>query len=240
MDVSGAIRVATEKDIEIIHQWLLNHERRGVSDTFLCNWNLTKKVYSEGGLLVFVDDAFNEPIAYIWKDFGVLEVREDIRGERVGRKLVEYALNEALNSNITAINIECSPSTSIPFWKHMGFTIYSEKHAYIIIQKKLELPINSQEIILNIDFYPDCKQWEPETEAVESFCPQAVRSRNGVIHIASRISIFSGKPEWNNKPVVGITIDGEECFIGTAKSSKAREFGVKREGCSFSIEKIYV
>lgn len=94
--------------------------------TFLCNWHLTARLHEEGKLLVYINEASGEPVAYQWGgllESGILEVRDDLRGCGIGRALVEHRLFEAAEAGEDILRIQCKPSTSIPFWEHMGFEL---------------------------------------------------------------------------------------------------------------------
>lgn len=100
-------RVAIDDDIPKLYAWLLDHDRRSIHGSFLCNWNLTQEVHSTKQLLVAIFE--DEPIAYIWSDFGILEVRENFRSYGVGRSLVEYAMNQAISNDMCAVSVDCNP-----------------------------------------------------------------------------------------------------------------------------------
>jgi len=211
-------------------------ESREAGSPFLCNWNLTKEVHDEGGLIVAINK--DEPIAYIWADFGIVEVREDYRGKGVGRSLVEHALDYARKSNAFCVSIECAPQTSIPFWKHMGFKLYKEKYAYLILDKILTLPKKGEVIDVEISFYPECKKWKPETTALKVFSPLALKASNGIIYLADRVAIFADRSIWCSHPVLGIKISGNEVYLDKAQYQKARDIGVQYNNSSYAIEQI--
>jgi GNAT superfamily N-acetyltransferase/uncharacterized protein YozE (UPF0346 family) len=238
---NGYIRFATETDMEIIHNWLVVQDENGVHGTFLCNWNLTEEVYCEGNIIVYIDNQSNEPVAYMWTDFGIIEVREDKRGQGIGRVLTEFAIKYALKWGEVAIRIECAPLSSIPFWNHMGFKFYTNKHAYILLDKKNSLPENGKAIKVDIKFYPECKKWESETAPLETFSPTAVKTPEGIIYFKNRLSIFSGNTNrWKYDPVVEINVDGKELYLDKAKYPQAHSLGVNMDGHSFSIDCLYI
>jgi len=73
-----------------------------------------------------------EPIAYIWGDFGILEVREEFRKNGIGKQLVEYAMKRAIGNGRVAVSIECKPESSIPFWKKWdsNSTMKTRRHMF--------------------------------------------------------------------------------------------------------------
>ncbi len=229
-------RFATNDDILIIYKWMMAQESREVGSSFLCNWSLTQEVHDEGGLIVAINK--DEPIAYMWTNFGIVEVREDYRGNGVGRSLVEQALDYAIKSNAYCISIECAPQTSIPFWKHMGFKLYKEKYAYLILDKILTLPKKGEAIDVEISFYPEFKKWKPETTALEVFLPLAIKASNGIIYLADRVTIFADRSIWCGDPVLGIKISGNEVYLDKVKYQKARDIGVQYNNNSYAIEQM--
>ncbi|MGP0594312.1 GNAT family N-acetyltransferase [Nitrospira sp. T9] len=234
MDIT--FRFSNSDDIRDIHTWLVDQNHHQVHGTFLCNWNLTKKTYERGELIVAVyDDA---PIAYIWKNFGIIEVKEEYRRKGVGRLLVEYALNLHQKSNSLSIGIECTPETSLPFWQQMGFKLYSDNCAYYLLENKNELPQDGVPINVEICFYPSERAWKTEIQPIEIFTPKALKCSDGLIHLEKRVSIYSCIPVWNGDPLIGIKVDGKEIHLAKAKYESSKEIGVLSDDEAFAIEKI--
>ena len=235
---NGYIRFAIEEDMKKIHQWLEIQNRTDVHGTFLCNWNLTKEVYDEGNIIVYIDNESNEPIAYMWSDFGIIEVRENKRGKGIGRSLVDFAIKHAIELGEVVIKIECAPLSSIPFWKRMGFNFYTHEYAYMLLNKEYHLPNMGSPVVVDIRFYPECKKWKPETEPLERFSPIAVKTPEGHIYFKNRVSIFTESHNWNYDPVVEINIDGKRLYMDKAKYLEAYNLGVIRSSYAFSIERL--
>jgi GNAT superfamily N-acetyltransferase len=123
----STIRRSTDADIKAIYNWLVTQDAQELSGTFLCNWNLTEKCHHERELLVYIDGETSEPVAYQWGGLlqpGILEVRYDMRRKGIGKKLVERRIAQAYKLDQCLLLIQCKPSTSIPFWKSMGFTLF--------------------------------------------------------------------------------------------------------------------
>ncbi len=230
------LKLATDKDMEEIYKWLVDHDKRNVHGSFLCNWGLTQKVHNEEK--VIIASIGDKPIAYMWLNFGIVEVREDYRRNGVGRKLVEYALKIASNSDAVCVNIECSPQTSISFWEHMGFHVYGENHAYFIIGKSFNLPDDAEPIDVEISFYPESKMWEPETIPMKVFSPPARKTPDGKILLGKRVAICATRSIWNGDSVLGIKISGDEVYLGKAKHQRAKDIGVQCKNGACAIEQI--
>jgi len=237
-NINGFVRMATDDDVEAIHQWLLTEDANNAHGSFLCNWELTHKVYLEYGLFVYIDSKSMSPVGYLWHDFGILEVRSNMRGKGIGRELVEHGKIDALNSNISVLKIECTPETSIPFWEHMGFVLYNNNDAYFILEKKLTIKSIGALTTVELNFYPECKKWKPETKPLQSFKLQAILDNKSVVYFRNRISIFTGTSEWSGGPVVEIIVGDKLIYLDKAKYSEAERLGVKRNDWAYSIEKL--
>ena len=81
-------------------------------------------------MIVYVDGKTGSPVAFQMGCLlhpGILEVKHDMRGRGIGRKLVEYCIERARERNECILKIQCKPPTSIPFWKKMGFRLLDPK-----------------------------------------------------------------------------------------------------------------
>jgi len=232
-----SLRLATDLDVEKIYCWLLEQEQCEVHGSFLCNWNLTLEIHGEKQLIVAV--LSDEPVAYIWKDFGILEVRESFRRMGIGKRLVEFAMNHARNEGEYAISIECAPETSIPFWKKMGFELYSRNEASIVIQKNLRMPSNGEPVSVEISYYPEAAKWNSDISPVKSFLFTALRDSGGIVHLENRATAFISREQYNGDAMVKICLDGEEIYFDKARYSGAQKLGVTYNSGAFCIEQVH-
>lgn len=237
IELDFSLRAATDLDVEKIHYWLLDQDHREVHGSFLCNWNLTLKTYAENELLVATLN--DEPVAYIWKNFGILEVREEFRKKGIGKRLVEFAMDHARNKNRHAISIECTPETSIPFWKKMGFEFYSRNMASIVFENYLRIPSNGEPISVEINFYPEAAKWDSTILPIKSFSPPALRDGDGTIHLEYRAAAFINRAQYAGDAMVKICLDGKEIYFDKAKYCAAKDLGVTYNSGAFSIEKVH-
>jgi GNAT superfamily N-acetyltransferase len=236
-ELNLSFRLANNLDVKRIYSWLIEHERREVHGSFLCNWNLTQKIHDDNKL--FVATLENEPIAYIWEDFGILEVREDSRKKGVGKQLVEYAMKRAISSGRYAISIECKPESSIPFWRKMGFDFHNENEASFVFEKFFDFPADSSSINVEIMFYPEQAKWTPQTDPIKSFSPPAMLDTEGTIHLQYRVAAYVRNEQYNGDAMIKIRIDGEEVYFDKAKYSKASAIGVAYNSGAFYMEKLH-
>lgn len=234
---SLSFRLATDHDIETIYSWLLEHNHSEVHGSFLCNWDLTQDVHDKHQL--FVATIEDEPVAYIWEDFGILEVREEFRKKGVGMQLVEYAMQRAINSGRIAVSIECKPESSIPFWEKMGFEFHNENEASFVFEKSLDIPADGSPVNVEIMFYPEQAKWAPETSPIKSFCPTAVLDNQGTIHLQNRVAAYVGSENYNGDAMIKISVDGKPVYFDKAKYSEARAIGVTYNSGAFYVDKVH-
>ncbi|WP_447927784.1 GNAT family N-acetyltransferase [Vreelandella sp. EE27] len=228
-----SFRLATDFDVQRIYSWLLEHGRREVHGSFLCNWILTQRVHKDNQL--FVATLADEPIAYIWEDFGIVEVREEFRNKGVGKRLVEYAMECAISSGRCAVSIECKPESSIPFWKKMGFEFHNENKASCVFEKSFDMPVDGLPINVDIMFYPEQAKWIPETLPIKSFSPPAMLDNQGIIHLQHRVGANVG----NDDAMIRICVDGENIYFDKARYPDAETVGVNYSSGAFYIDKVH-
>lgn len=236
----GVIRDATDEDIARIHSWLIEQDKNDIHGSFLCNWNVINKSHLEGNVVAFIDDKTHQPVGYLIKNFSILEVKESERGNGIGRKLVEHGIELASDLEMNFIDVQCAPATSIPFWEHMGFEMYSSDRAIKELEKQNEIKEGSTPVSVEVSFFPECKGWKKETKPVKVFKPVAQKSPDGVIDLQTRVSIFTLLPVWNYDPVVRIVLDDNLLYEGKAKHEEAYRLGVTRDDDSFYIDSLTI
>lgn len=243
----STIRRSTDSDLAAIHTWLSEEHGRDVPGNFLCNWNLTEECHEEGKLLVYVDGKAQIPVAYQWGGLihsGILQVKEDFRGQGIGAKLVAHRIKQADKNNECILKIQCEPRASIPFWKKMGFTIFPELNnvcAYRILKKTFPLPADGVCVNALIRFYPEDRKWSKSAvEPLACFSPPAVRTTDNVVHLGERVAFFEDiyRQGTAQDLVVEIEVDGNILCTEKAKYSEAQDRGIKRCLNGFYIDKI--
>ena len=237
------IRSSTDSDLQEILNWLSKQDKIGIEGTFYCNRNLTIQEHNKGKLIVCIDPATDQPVAYQWGGLispGILEVRADKRGQGIGKELVEYRIKEARENDKCLLRIQCTPITSIPFWKHMGFQLYgrNENDAYMLLDKKFDLPKDGDPCILKICFYPEERNWKEDTVPIKIFTPLAIKKADNFIYLSERVSYFHISNKFDNDPVISININGEQVYLDKAKYEHAQELGVQMDGSAFYIDMI--
>jgi len=245
IEKSKQIRYSTDKDLEEILKWISEQEQTGIEDTFYSNRNLTIEMHQKGKLIVYIDPNTDKAIAYQWGSLispGITEVRVDKRGQGIGKKLVEYRIQEARENNLVLLQIQCEPRSSIPFWKHMGFQLYGGQfgnNAFMLLEKKHTLPSDGKPCMTEICFYPERRKWEPDTPALKIFTAQGIIKDN-IIYLPERISYYDPSYQINKDPVVSISVDNELIYLDKAKYEKAYNLGVKRDDSAFFLDEIHI
>ncbi len=233
----SSIRRSTTSDLKAIHVWLLEEDAQDVHGNFLCNWSFIESSHRDGALLVYIDGPSGLPVAFQLGGLirpGILQVRNAYRGMGIGRKMVERCKALALKRGESLLYIQCKPSSSIPFWKHMGFTLIEgdgwNHYAYQVLDKALDLPAEGEPVSVQISFYPHRRKWEPDTAPYSTYSPQATRTANGTIHLAQRIQFHEEaiRRERGDDLVVEVTVDGHRRYLDKAKYSEAKRIGVRR------------
>ena len=237
------IRQSTEEDARAIHAWLLDQDARNVSDTFLCNWEQTKKQHEEGKLLVYFERGCDQAVAYQWGGLvhpGILEVRQDMRGKGIASKLVRHRIRQASRRDQCILVIQCKPSSSIPFWQRMGFVLFDSKSgsnfAYRILHKKHHLPSNGVQIDVAISFFPEERKRHKDRIPYTVATPKAVQTPDGIIHLAERVIFFKELYPDSLDPVIEVEVANQVRFCDKAKYPEARGIGVQRCDHGFYID----
>lgn len=238
--MNSQIRVASHNDLLEINRWLREQQEQGVDDSFLCNWDLT---LDQQELFIFIDQNTGLPVAYMWPDFGILEVKNTHRGQGIGQALVEFGINKIVNEDEEfAISLECAPSKSKFFWQKMGFTIYNEKYAYKLIEVDLDFDGNGIEVSVEVNFYPEDKLYgrDASVHPIKSVRTTAVQDRYRSIWLPKRIAVFSGLKEWKGDLVVEILVQGNRLCLAKAKHPEAQRLGVSYSSSCFFLEEITI
>jgi GNAT superfamily N-acetyltransferase len=231
----SSIRRSKPADLDAIHNWLIEEEAQGFDGNFLCNLSVIERAHRDGDLLVYVDGKTGLPLAFQVGGLirpGILQVRHAYRGTGIGRKMIQRCISLAFKRDQCLLYIECKPSTSIPFWQRMGFTLIEgangKNYAYHIINKPLQLPEKSVAVAVVIRFFPESRKWKPDTKAYAVFSPPAGRAPDGTLYLAHRVQ-FHEKAFFNVRDaVVEIELEGNSRYRDKAKYEEAHKIGVMR------------
>ncbi len=236
------IRFATKEDMTKIHEWLKQQvEKDEFVETLLCNWDATQKIFEESGIYVYISPDNQEPVAYLWPDFGILEVKTSHRRSDVGREIVTFGMQKLKKSGSIAIDIETTNTNSAAFWQKMGFKNYDtlrNTRAYKILDTEFTLPAGTPAAV-EIRFYSEMfadKGYPPET----TINPEVVNDGNGRIHLSKRVAISDSSDIWSGDPIIEIFIDGTPIFKDKCKRDKAKNLGVHHSDGAFYMDYINI
>lgn len=242
----SSIRRSSQADLEAIRSWLAEEERQGVHGNFLCNWSWIERAHRDGELLVYIDGKTSLPLAYQLGGLvtpGILQVRNICRGSGIGRKMVERCIARATKRDQYLLYIQCKPSTSIPFWEHMGFTLIEDagenSYAYRVIDKPLQLPSEGEAIAVVIRFFPESSKWDSQARPYVAYSPEARLAPDGIVHLAQRVQFHECAFSDVRDVVVEIEIGGVCRFRDKAKYEAARQVGVSRCVNGFYIDAVH-
>ncbi len=234
------IRKSTNADLQAIHTWLVEQDARKIHGTFLCNWIQTKETHKEEKLLVYIDGESEQPVAYLWDNLGILEVRHDMRRKGIGRKLVEHRIKRAIKDNECFLYIQCKPASSVPFWQRMGFTLLAPEnentYAYRFLEKEHQLPPDGVPVNVTIRFFPEDRKWNKNIPAHCVTTPDAVKTPDGIIRLAKRVACFTDPRQNSGDLVIEIEVAGRILVCDKSKYPVARDLGVQRCNLGFYLD----
>ncbi|GAA0648444.1 hypothetical protein GCM10009424_26040 [Sphingomonas ursincola] len=237
------IECATQSDLEIILAWLAAEAAAG-NPTFHGNRNLISKGQEEGELFVLREAG--EIVAFALGkpgEIAIQETRPDRRGKGHGRMLAQWGIDRARMADMVVIQGECSPSTSLGFWKTMGFGEMRPRYGhnpwvYLLLPKPLPVPAGEPVEVL-IRVFDQDHLYSDEVPVASEHRPAAARDAGGVIHLAERIIIYVPNLPMGHEVSLEIVVNGERLFFDKAKRSVAAARGVKRDaGYEFYIDRI--
>ncbi|MBN1928938.1 MAG: GNAT family N-acetyltransferase [Chlorobiaceae bacterium] len=243
----SSIRRSTNTDLTATHAWLVDEKKLGVHGNFLCNWSVIERAHQNGDLLVYIDGQSGQPAAFQLGKLiypGILQVRKAYRRKGIGRKMVERCFSINRKRDECCLYIQCKPSSSIPFWESMGFTLINTRdghnYAYRILEKNLSLPEKGMDIKVVIRFFPESCMWETNKMPFAIHEPKARLGQDNIIYLDKRVS-FNTKTQtdaFDRDVVIGIEVDEKQRYLDKAKYQEAQAIGVRRCTNGFYIDKI--
>ncbi|MDE3783411.1 GNAT family N-acetyltransferase [Sinorhizobium meliloti] len=230
------IRKATTRDLADIRSWLeLEYQEAG--EGFFCNWNVIEAIHDKDMLHALI--LGSEAVAFVAdarKGPDIVAVRPDLRGKGLGRLAAEHALHSAYDRGNSVVHIECAPSTSIPFWQTMGFTMLAgpdgnrrNTRAYKTLPRKLVTP-KGQPLPYSIKLYPEQRDWNKSTEPLAEITGVGSKVDN-ILHLPERAILYHPQIEANFDSVIGVQVSGQEVFEGKVKRPAAELLGVEMDPC---------
>jgi len=133
----------TKHQLTEIKKWLLD-ERNVTGEGFYCNWEIIESSFTKKKLAtISVDD---KTIGFItWYNYpdytsriDITEIKPTHRSKGLGQMLISKLLEKLILQNIYAVKLECAPSSSELFWRHLGFIDFPE-HKFLWNKENKEL-----------------------------------------------------------------------------------------------------
>jgi predicted GNAT family acetyltransferase len=121
----------TEKQVAEIEKWL-NAEIQKTGDGFYCEWKIIKSSFDKNELATI--SLNNKPIGFAtWQlttkktaRIEITEVKPSHRKKGIGKKLITQLLNFLKDKGVYVVDLQCSPDTSEPIWKRLGFVEFPD------------------------------------------------------------------------------------------------------------------
>ncbi|EDM25484.1 hypothetical protein LNTAR_25485 [Lentisphaera araneosa HTCC2155] len=236
------IRKAEESDLNEIHGWLVDHDRKGIRENFLCNWEVIKRQAQNADMLIAIESVTSKIIGFMTGgliDNGVLQVHNDYRSNSsrsygVGSKLVKFACDEARRNDTPFLWVECAPSSSEEFWKKQGFTIIRKERqhpkGYKVLEDVEQTHSNENQDISEvvISFYDQRALYSASAEPRKKESIKAYLYNDSELKLSKKIYCHRMRTEGDT--VIKIEVNGVTKLFGKAKGSEAKEIGVRVTG----------
>lgn len=229
------IKRSSAGDLNEVLRWL-KEEYDSAGAGFWCNKDLITRAHEEDRMWTGCEPESNEVVAFQLGGLlspGILEVRPDKRGKGYGRQMVDHCVQQARLDDVCLLYIECKPSSSIPFWKSMGFQLLAEafadrehdlrgNYAYRILGKAHDIPQNSGDPVeVEISF---------RTQGgyeLNQYRGLGCRQKDGTILLPERVVSYCPMQVFNlSDTLVNIAIDRESLCACKAKYADAEAAGV--------------
>lgn len=167
----------TKYQLNEIKNWLIE-EINSTGFGFYDNWNCIESAYNKREIATISEN--NQTIGFItWSNYAkfsaiinITAIKSTHRNKGVGKKLISKLFTKLIFKNIYSVRLECAPSTSELFWRHIGFTDFPSCHYWNGINKnlyKILVPHLNQEREETMDEYIELWDNEPDfTEKLNS------------------------------------------------------------------------
>jgi GNAT superfamily N-acetyltransferase len=167
------IRKATTEDLEQVRQWLQQETDAG-HDSFIVNFNFIQEGQRDDSLTVLLDQELPIAFALGKENLSIFAVKRDRRGDGVGTALASHWFQAARDRDLIGFDGECSPETSLRFWKKMGCTQIASRspNPWVIMpfKKSRDLPEGLEVVSLTFELHDSdgnaIPEWDVITAAV--------------------------------------------------------------------------
>lgn len=108
-----------------IKTWLKEEQNQGYNN-FYSNWDLTIKTHINNGLAVFIKN--NLAIGFVAyrisnaiMDIDIAVISSKYRNKGIGKLFINDVLNKGKESGVLVCQLFCSPKSTEPIWRSLGF-----------------------------------------------------------------------------------------------------------------------
>jgi len=233
------IRQSTDADLAAVLGWLkAEYDQLQTGTGFWCNRGIIENAHRDERLLVCVEYETNEAVAFQVGGLispGILEVRSDRRRKGYGRQFVEHCIEQARRDDECLLHIECNPVSSVPFWTHMGFRLYSDvfgdrcpehvvNHAFRILDKSSDgYSSEGHSIAIDVIFRTECGVLLNRAQV------SGILLDDGRVVLPHRIVSYCPCLIYRlNDTFVDVLANGHKCCSCKAKYPEAEMIGVER------------
>jgi len=240
---SFKIRNSTNEDIAAIKIWLSAESISDQTHSFIDQWDIIEKRHRSGSLLVCLDPSHQHPIAFQVNasvDPQILVVRKEWRRKGVGESLVEHYIKEVLPKKEPIPVVQCCPLSSVPFWKKMGFRVWTTKnystYGRLLIEPKRKLPKNRPTIWVRIK----ASSLSTSEDRYETIVRRkAAIMAGGSLALEQRVALFDPRHPFYETPFLEVFAGRKLVFRGKANSPQATQLGFERCENGFFIDKLH-
>lgn len=115
----------SSKILKEINKWLIEEDKK-TGDGFYCNWEVIKSAFEKNKLASISLEG--KVVGFIiWRNYDcvatidIAEIKPSHRSKGLGQILTNRLFSKFLSEDIFVVNLQCSPASSEPVWKKLGF-----------------------------------------------------------------------------------------------------------------------
>ncbi|MGE0055703.1 MAG: GNAT family N-acetyltransferase [Hyphomicrobium sp.] len=227
------IQLANTKDLKSVLDWLRRSYAK-TGDGFWCNRRLIRGWFRDNKMYVCLVN--QQVVGFIAGEFGrdsVMEIRPRYRKRGYGRLIAEDWIQRAQKAGICVLEIQCSPSTSIPFWSSMGFAPTKGScvpHEYYrVFETLLPLPACGEDCDISIEIFEEERCWNSELEPIVISHMKGKLS-SGIVHLPKRFLCYSPS-QIRGTPILRIRVNCTVRFFGFASRKQISDVGLAFAAC---------
>ena len=222
----------------------LKQEYQTDGEGFWSNRHHIQKSYEDGHLWVIREEG--DAVAFQVGDYSaeVLCVRKDRRRHGFGQAMFEASLARAMEDSVNVLTVECSPASSLPFWKGHGFKLYKD-NAFSqgpivrrILHREYDLPESIPKVEVAITFFPEAILHNPKVLPLIDDKMCGALHPNDEIALPHRVIAHDDYSDHKDL-VIKIVVHDNEQYFNKAKYPEAKALGIQKDsiGPSFYIDK---